>query len=88
MEKASRERAAQNGGVDPQTQPAPQAQGDAEAKRKSTRTVRREWEKAKGKKWPKDKDGKILTRITRGRWRMVGAITLPEIFSLERTQIT
>lgn len=58
MEQASRERAAQNGGVDPQTQPAPQAQGDAEAKRKSTRTVRREWEKAKGKKWPKDKDGK------------------------------
>ncbi len=36
-----------------------------EDKRKNTKTIRREWEKAKGKKWPKDKDGKIMMRTAR-----------------------
>ncbi|HEX3085708.1 MAG TPA: RHS repeat-associated core domain-containing protein, partial [Pyrinomonadaceae bacterium] len=39
------------------TQAQEKAQADIEAARKSSKTTRREWEKAKGKKWPKDKEG-------------------------------
>src|SRR5262249_32898334 len=35
-----------------------QRQSTIESARKNSKTVRREWEKTKGKKWPKNKDGK------------------------------